>query len=69
MGLKSTKTAIWDISLYTECPKCDTSYDILDQHPDILQTIRPIENGTNRTTGFETICPECSHEFEVDFEY
>jgi len=61
--------ATWNIELLTSCPKCDYGIDIT-QIEDFWHTqIEPIEYGTVATTDFEVTCPECTHEFKVDFEY
>lgn len=62
--------AQWDISLYTKCPKCGESFDVVDHYEDLFTNgVQPIEHGTPATTDYEVVCPECEHEFKVDFEY
>lgn len=62
--------ATWDISLYTECPKCKHDFDILDSDSDFWGNgIQPVEHGTLKSKNYEAMCPECDHEFKVDFEY
>jgi hypothetical protein len=62
--------ALWSLSLDCTCPKCGHDYDILEVDPEFFNNrIEPIESGTERTKDFETVCPECEHEFKVDFEY
>jgi rubredoxin len=63
--------ALWSLSLDCTCPECGHDYDILEADPDFFSNsrIEPIESGTGRTKNFETACPECEHEFKVDFEY
>lgn len=62
--------AYWEIGLYTKCPKCGESFDILDHDDDLFTNgIEPIEHGTPASTGYDVECPECDHEFKVDFQY
>lgn len=63
--------ALWSISLDCTCPECGSHYDILEADSDFFNndSIEPVEYGTDRTKDFETVCPECEHEFKVDFEY
>ena len=62
--------AQWDIVLYAKCPKCGESFDIVEHCEDLFTNgVQPIEHGTKQTTDFEAVCPECDHEFKVDFEY
>ncbi len=62
--------AIWDIRLWSDCPLCKESIDLLD-YADFWdgRTIEICEQDTEKTRGMEVVCPECSHEFEVDCEY
>lgn len=63
-------SAVWRVTLHTECPKCDEYFDISAQD-DFWVDARfgCCEHGTPATTGVEVECPECGHEFKVDFEY
>ena len=69
MGLKCNYTASWSISLDTVCPRCSEDYDLLEQDPDLMTRISPMEQGTTRTASVETVCPHCSYEFEVELDY
>lgn len=62
--------AYWNISLDCYCPKCEGYVNLLDdcdfwdgRYFDVC------EHHTDRTRGVEVICPDCGHEFEVDFDY
>lgn len=56
--------AIWHISLDVECPKCGTCFDLTNDD-DFYHNFEPAEDAKD----YEAVCPECSHEFMVDFEY
>ncbi|NCH77930.1 hypothetical protein [Cronobacter sakazakii] len=64
-------SAVWNITLHTECPKCDEYFDIINAQDDFWMDARfgCYEHDTPATTGVEVECPECGHEFKVDFEY
>lgn len=62
-------TATWDISLNTACPKCEFSIDLTDTDDFWHCGFEPIEHGTKATEDFDVTCPDCGHEFQVDFEY
>ena len=62
--------ATWDISLTTECPKCDEYIDLADIDDFWVDaSFTACEYGTKATTDYQVICPECEHEFIVDFQY
>lgn len=65
----SNPTAHWDIDLYTNCPMCEHWFDLLDIDDIWHMGFEPIEHGTENTRNFEVTCPECDHDFKVDFEY
>jgi transposase-like protein len=65
----SDTVATWDISLTTNCPKCEHEYDLMDEYWDLWDGIQAGETGTVKTTGVETTCPNCKHNFTVDYEY
>jgi predicted RNA-binding Zn-ribbon protein involved in translation (DUF1610 family) len=68
--LKMSIEATWSISLDCDCPNCKEYVDLLT-HPDFWDG-RKIEIGeteTARTVCAEVVCPECGHEFTVDFTY
>lgn len=62
--------ATWDISLTTKCPKCEEYINLVDID-DFWggRCFEACEYGTNATTDYQVICPECEHEFVVDFQY
>lgn len=62
-----TATATWSIHLFTDCPGCEDSVDLLDL-PDFWDGHRfqPGEHLTPQTTGVEVTCPKCGHEFKCD---
>lgn len=66
-----THIAFWSISLDTDCPKCSYDFNILNTDSDfwVNSSIEPIEHDTKKTKEYEVTCPECSHEFLVDFTY
>ena len=62
--------AVWSISLDCDCPKCAADFDLLDNSDFWCGAkFQPIEHGTDLTTDVEAQCPECGHEFVVDFQY
>lgn len=63
-------TATWYITLDTECPACKENVNLLDAN-DFWDGRRfdAVEHGTDRTRDVDVICPNCGHEFNVDFEY
>jgi hypothetical protein len=67
----ATTTATWIVELCCDCPKCESWVNLLD-YPDFWdghQHLKIAECGTDRSRGFEVVCPECGHEFTVDCEY
>ncbi|ELY4158077.1 hypothetical protein SMZ39_002018 [Cronobacter turicensis] len=64
-------SAVWYINLHTECPACEEYFDIIKSQEDFWVDARfgCCEHDTPATTGVEVQCPECGHEFKVDFEY
>ncbi|MBK8132636.1 MAG: hypothetical protein IPK48_07935 [Gammaproteobacteria bacterium] len=65
-------TAMWDIALNCDCPKCGEFVDLLREGNfcwDNHERLQPIENGTDQANDMEVVCPECGHEFEVCCEY
>lgn len=63
-------TAQWSLSLDTNCPKCESAFDLLDD-PDFWagRELQPCENHTANSCGVEAVCPHCKHEFTVDLDY
>lgn len=61
--------AVWSISLDCQCPECGSDIDLLDDHEVFSFGIQPIEHDTDKTKDFGVACPECEHEFLVDFVY
>jgi Zn finger protein HypA/HybF involved in hydrogenase expression len=62
--------ATWDISLDTECPNCEHYFDLADGDDFWVDcSFEACEHGTLATKDFEVTCPECNHEFKVDFYY
>ena len=61
--------AVWSISLDCQCQQCGNDIDLLDTDDFIDNGISPIEHDTYRTKNYEVTCPECAHEFLVDFVY
>ncbi|WP_426750470.1 hypothetical protein [Enterobacter cloacae complex sp. 418I7] len=64
-------SAAWGITLHTECPECGEYFDIIRVQDDFWTDARfgVCEHDTPATTGVEVECPECEHEFKVDFDY
>ena len=62
-------TAIWSLELICECPKCLHDFDLVQDDNFWVDGCEPIEHGTSRTKDVEVECPNCSHEFLVDYEY
>lgn len=61
--------ATWSISLDVECPKCEDMIDITNADDFWCNGMQAAEHDTPRTTDYEVTCPNCAHEFVVDFEY
>lgn len=63
-------TATWSLSLDCDCPGCGEYVDLL-LYPDFWdgRHFQPCEYATARTEGVEVVCPNCHHEFSVNFEY
>lgn len=68
---KENQIAAWSISLDTECPKCSEDFNILNTDVDFWYRSRlePMEHDTENSRNYEVTCPECNHEFLVDFTY
>lgn len=67
-----THKAQWSLSLDCTCPNCEHYFDLLKADEDFFNSrsgIEPIEHGTALSRDYEVQCPECSHEFAVDFEW
>ena len=63
---RETPVATWHISLDVECPKCGEDVDLTDYDDFwVDSSIEPAET----VQGYDVICPECRHEFEVDTQY
>lgn len=61
--------AQWNISLDCDCPACQVPFDVLEQDEDFYAQGRQVgEHDTKRSTNYQTVCPNCQHEFTVDFE-
>ncbi len=67
----SNKTACWNITLNTTCPKCNHYFDMIEADDDFWDyaLFGLCECDTPATTNYECTCPECEHEFIVDFTY
>lgn len=64
--------AIWNITLHTECPECEEYFDLIEQDGDFWSDggrADMCEQDTARTKNVDVSCPECGHEFKVDFIY
>jgi hypothetical protein len=63
--------AQWSLSLDCTCPNCEEYFDILEVEGEFFMDggPEPIEHGTTKTTDREVTCPQCHHEFNVDFEW
>jgi hypothetical protein len=64
-------TAYWSVSLDTECPVCEESFDMLCT-PDFWEgksNWQLCEHATEKTEGVDACCPKCGHEFNVDLKY
>ena len=68
--MSENEKAQWSISLDCDCPKCRETFGLMDDpdfwHGEIKQAG---EHGTKASKDYEVTCPECGHEFKVDFEY
>lgn len=62
-------TAEWSLSLDTQCPNCKHFIDLRGELVDNASSIQVCETDTVATRNYETACPECGHEFTVDFIY
>lgn len=64
-------SAVWGITLHTECPACKAYFDVITAQDDFWVDARfgACEHATKATTDVEVECPECGHEFKVDFDY
>lgn len=62
-------TAEWSLSLDTQCPKCKHVFDLRPDLVDDASSVEACETNTVATRDYETACPECGHEFTVDFVY
>lgn len=60
--------ATWCITLDTYCPKCEVYIDVCHLDDDVFNYVEVAEHDTKRSTNYEVVCPECEHEFLVDFE-
>jgi len=61
--------ALWTIELNCECPECEEVFDVIDQDDDFYAGGRQVgEHETPRSSEYETVCPNCQHEFKVDFQ-
>ncbi|WP_144814097.1 hypothetical protein [Enterobacter sp. DE0047] len=67
----ANQEAVWDITLHTECPSCEEYFDIIKSQDDFWVDARfgACEHSTKATIGVDVECPECGHEFKVDFSY
>lgn len=61
--------AEWSLSLFTECPRCNHGFDLLNELSENASAVQVCETDTVATRDYETACPECGHEFTVDFIY
>ncbi|CNF25221.1 Uncharacterised protein [Yersinia nurmii] len=62
--------AKWEIQLHVTCPKCQERFDMMDDDDFRCDaSLEPLESDTNATRDVDVICPDCEHEFTVDFYY
>jgi ssDNA-binding Zn-finger/Zn-ribbon topoisomerase 1 len=68
---KEAVQAVWVIELRTDCPACDEYFDLVESNYDwfVEGAFEICEHATDRTKGVDVECPNCGHEFQVDFEY
>jgi len=55
-----------DYSLKVDCPKCQSSFDLLDQEEDREFSIPLFNNRWDEFKGKHVICPKCDEEFTLD---
>ena len=65
--------AVWGVTLYATCPKCEEEFDMMDDGG-VLDMIGDgcfavCENGTDASRGIAAECLHCGYEFLVDLEY
>ncbi|AXH43545.1 hypothetical protein HOV55_gp27 [Erwinia phage vB_EhrS_59] len=68
----SKNYADWNITLNTTCPECEEYFDLIEQDDDFWVDggrAEMCEHDTHRTKDVDVECPECGHEFKVDFAY
>jgi hypothetical protein len=70
VGTEASVSAVWELSLYCDCPICGASVDLLDV-PNFWdgRALRPCEHGTDRSRGVEVSCPICQEDFVVDLVF
>lgn len=64
---KKHAIAHWRISLNVSCPKCGHYFDLTDEAD--FWECSGVNHAGQEIEGYETECPECSHEFECEFVY
>lgn len=68
--MEKRRIAWWSISLYTECPSCEGIVDLVEGD-DFWEDASFFagEHDTYHTRNVLVKCPDCEHEFRVDFVY
>ena len=50
-----------------ECPKCNIAFDLTDNNDNDGEITVPLFNNRwNDVKGFDVVCDNCEHEFELD---
>jgi uncharacterized Zn finger protein (UPF0148 family) len=64
-GTRPVARLSWN--LYVDCPKCDTSFDVVDtdSENDYVIAKKVFSNKWDDVEGCEITCPHCEHEFEL----
>lgn len=67
---QQNETAQWHVELWCECPKCSDGINIMDSDYCLFERIDQVgEHGTDGSKNYPVVCPQCDHEFKVDFIY
>lgn len=59
--------AEWTIALDVNCPKCNHLFDLTCEQD--FWEYAGIKQAGETKDDYETVCPECDHEFKCDFVY
>lgn len=65
--MKSVETAVWNVSIFCDCPYCGELQDLLDDNgePRLPENLMLGEHKTDKTTNIKIWCIDCGKDFII----